>query len=80
LAQSINVPQGQLLLQRSQENFFSYLKEELFYHVRFLKTDALETALHDCIHWCNTERIPTMLKGLSPVQYRAQALAAKALT
>ncbi|WP_131807583.1 IS3 family transposase, partial [Mycolicibacterium wolinskyi] len=28
------------------------------------------------IHWYNTERISTKLKGLSPVQYRAQALAA----
>lgn len=35
---------------------------------------------HKHSHWCNTERIPTMLKGLSPVQYRAQVLAAKALT
>jgi len=58
------------------ENFFWHLKEELFHHVRFLSTEALETALHEYIHWYNTERISTKLKGLSPVQYRAQALAA----
>ena len=58
------------------ENFFGHLKEELFHHARFPSTDALETALHEYIHWYNTERISTKLKGLSPVQYRAQALAA----
>ncbi|UKA52449.1 IS3 family transposase [Arthrobacter sp. FW305-BF8] len=55
------------------ENFFGHLKEELFHHVRFLNTDALATALHEYIRWYNTERISTKLKGLSPVQYRAQA-------
>jgi len=58
------------------ENFFGHLKEELFHHVRFLSTDALAAALHEYIRWYNTERISTKLKGLSPVQYRAQALAA----
>ena len=58
------------------ENFFGHLKEELFHHVRFLNTDALATALHEYIRWYNTERISTKLKGLSPVQYRAQALVA----
>ena len=45
------------------ENFFGHLKEELFHHVRFLNTDALETALHEYIRWYNTERISTKLKG-----------------
>ncbi|MDQ0922635.1 putative transposase [Pseudarthrobacter sp. W1I19] len=58
------------------ENFFGHLKEELFHHVRFLTVEALEAALHEYIHWYNTERISTKLEGLSPVQYRAQALAA----
>lgn len=58
------------------ETFFGHLKEELFHRVRFLSTDALTAALHEYIHWYNTERISTKLKGLSPVQYRAQALAA----
>lgn len=58
------------------ENFFGHLKAELFHHTRYLDTDALTTALHEYIHWYNTERISTKLEGLSPVQYRTQALAA----
>jgi len=58
------------------ENFFGHLKEELFHHVRYFSPDALATALHEYIRWYNTERISTKLKGLSPVQYRAQTLAA----
>ncbi|MET4588572.1 IS3 family transposase [Arthrobacter sp. 754] len=58
------------------ENFFGHLKEELFHRVRFINTDALAAALHEYIRWYNTERISTKLEGLSPVQYRAQALAA----
>jgi putative transposase len=58
------------------ENFFGHLKEELFHHVRYLSTDALAAALPEYIRWYNTERISTTLKGLSPAQYRAQALAA----
>ncbi|MBT2523769.1 IS3 family transposase [Arthrobacter sp. ISL-28] len=58
------------------ENFFGHLKEELFHHVRFLNTDALAAALHEYIRWYNNDRISTKLEGLSPVQYRAQALAA----
>jgi putative transposase len=58
------------------ENFFGHLKEELFHRVRFLSTEALTAALHEYIRWYNTERISTKLKGLSPVQYRAQMLAA----
>ncbi|MET3947110.1 putative transposase [Arthrobacter sp. UYCu512] len=58
------------------ENFFGHLKEELFHRVRFLNADALAAALHEYIRWYNTERISTKLKGLSPVRYRAQMLAA----
>ena len=58
------------------ENFFGHLKEELFHRVRFLNSDALTLALNEYIRWYNNERISTKLKGLSPVQYRAQALAA----
>ncbi|MBT2597879.1 IS3 family transposase [Arthrobacter sp. ISL-72] len=32
--------------------------------------------LTEDIRWYNTERISTKLEGLSPVQYRAQTLAA----
>ncbi|MHA7274895.1 IS3 family transposase [Arthrobacter sp. TMT4-20] len=58
------------------ENFFGHLKEELFHRVRFISTEALSTQLNEYIRWYNNERISTKLKGLSPVQYRTQALAA----
>ena len=49
------------------ENFIWHLKEEIFNRVRFVNTEALTAALHEYIHWYNTERISTRLKGLSPV-------------
>lgn len=58
------------------ESFFGHLKEELFHHTTFLSIEALDVAIRDYIHWYNHERITTKHKGLSPVQYRAQALAA----
>lgn len=58
------------------ENFFGHLKEELFHRVQFLNTDALASDLHEYVHWYNTERISIKLNGLSPTQYRTQALAA----
>ena len=58
------------------ENFFGHFKEELFSHVRFLNSGALAQQLKEYIRWYNTERISTQLKGLSPVEYRAQTLAA----
>lgn len=75
LAQSINVPKGNCCGQRSDGKLFGHLKKN-FSRVRFLNTHALEAALHYYIHWYSTERIPTMPKGLSPAQHRAQALAA----
>ncbi|MET9262906.1 IS3 family transposase [Amycolatopsis sp. NPDC004079] len=58
------------------ENFFGHLKEELFHHNRFDTIEEFTAALHDYIHWYNTTRISTTLKGLSPAEYRAQALTA----
>lgn len=58
------------------ENFFGHLKEEAFHHVRYLNLEALIAAVHQYIHWYNNDRISLRLEGLSPVQYRAQTLAA----
>lgn len=58
------------------ENFFGHLKEELFHHDRFENVQEFTSALEEYIEWYNTTRISTTLKGLSPVEYRAQALAA----
>ena len=58
------------------ENFFGHLKEEMFHHVRYLDLGTLQTAIEDYIEWFNNDRISLRLDGLSPVRYRAQALAA----
>ena len=58
------------------ENFFGHLKEELFHHNRFDTTEEFTAELEEYIDWYNTTRISTTLKGLSPAEYRAQALAA----
>lgn len=55
------------------ENFFGHLKSELFLN-RFTRIDALALAIHDYLHWYNHERTSATLKGLSPVDYRTQAL------
>ncbi|WP_239450718.1 IS3 family transposase [Gordonia terrae] len=58
------------------EAFFGHLKEECFHHVTYLDIHALEVALHDYIQWYNHDRTSERLEGLSPVQYRTQALVA----
>lgn len=58
------------------ENFFSHLKAECTRLSRFPNTDALRQALQDYLSWYNTTRISTTLNNLSPMQYRAHALAA----
>lgn len=58
------------------EIFFGHLKEEMFHHPRYLSVESFTTALDDYITWFNTDRDHTHCEGLSPVQYRAQALAA----
>ena len=58
------------------ENFFGHLKTEMYYGAEFTSTDELITEICDYIHWYNTERISLQREGLSPVQYRAQTLAA----
>lgn len=67
---------GTCLDNAMMENFFGHLKEELFHHATFVEPEAFVAALHAYIAWYNTDRISTTLKSLSPVQYRAQALAA----
>lgn len=56
------------------ENFFGHLKEELFHHNHFDTVQDFTHALDDYVDWYNTTRISTTMKGLSPAEYRAQAL------
>ncbi|PSK87521.1 integrase-like protein, partial [Murinocardiopsis flavida] len=58
------------------ESFFGHVKEEFFTHDEFESVEAFITGLDEYIAWFNNERVHTYLEGLSPVQYRAQALAA----
>jgi putative transposase len=60
----------------AMESFFGVLKSEFFYLNKFDSVDALRDGLADYIHYYNHDRIKLKLKGLSPVQYRTQPLAA----
>lgn len=67
---------GNCLDNAPMESFFAVLKSECFYINKFASVDALQAELTRYIHYYNHERIKLKLKGLSPVQYRTQALAA----
>lgn len=58
------------------ENFFGLLKSECWYNEKYEDTEQLKNAVNEYIHYYNTERIKEKLKGLSPVQYRTQAMSA----
>ena len=60
----------------AMESFFGTLKSEFFHLNRFDSIDQLQAGIRQYIHYYNHERIKTKLNGLSPVQYRTQALAA----
>jgi putative transposase len=67
---------GNCLDNATMESFFAVLKSECFYLNKFDSVDALQAELTRYIHYYNHDRIKLKLKGLSPVQYRTQALAA----
>ena len=67
---------GNCLDNAVMENFFGTLKSECFYLREFRSVSALRKAVEDYIHYYNNERISLKLKGLSPVEYRTQALGA----
>ncbi|WP_306370091.1 IS3 family transposase [Nocardiopsis sp. CC223A] len=58
------------------ESFFGHLKEEFFTHTEFHSLEKFTAVLEEYIVWFNNEQMHTYLEGLSPVEYRAQALAA----
>lgn len=58
------------------ENFFGHLKEDMFHRQKFTDIEVFTTELRDYIRWYNAERISLTLECLSPMEYRAQALAA----
>jgi putative transposase len=58
------------------ENFFGLLKSEMYHGHHFQDADELIEKIDEYIEYYNTRRIKVKLKGLTPVQYRNQALQA----
>ena len=54
------------------ENFFGILKREMYNGERYESLEELKEALDRYIDYYNNERISLKLKGLGPVQYRAE--------
>lgn len=67
---------GNCLDNAAMESFFAVLKTEFFHLNRFGSVDELRRGLKRYIHYYNHDRIKLKLKGLSPVQFRTQPLAA----
>jgi len=58
------------------ENFFGLLKTEMYHGHSFKDADELIEKLEEYITYYNTQRIKVKLKGLTPIEYRHQALQA----
>lgn len=58
------------------ENFFGLLKSEMYHNETFNTADELIESIKEYIDYYNNERVKLKLKGLSPIQYRNQALVA----
>ncbi len=64
---------GNCLDNAAMESFFGTLKAEFFHLNRFESIEPLQAGIRQHICYYNHHRIKLKLKGLSPVQYRAQA-------
>lgn len=58
------------------ENFFALLKTEMYHHQSFDDADDLIAQIKAYIEYYNSKRIKVKLKGLTPIEYRNQALKA----
>jgi putative transposase len=58
------------------ENFFGILKTEMYHQEEFKDADELIECIKEYIDYYNNKRIKLKLKGLSPIEYRNQALKA----
>ena len=65
---------GNCLDNAAMESFFGTLKAEFFYLKRFESVEELKAGLEEYIHYYNHDRIKQKLNGLSPVDYRTQAI------
>lgn len=67
---------GNCLDNAVMENFFGHLKAELYYLQRFDNVEHLAKEIEHYIDYYNHDRLREKLKGLSPVEYRTQAMKA----
>lgn len=58
------------------ENFFGLLKTEMYHNEVFQSADDLIATIKEYIDYYNNKRIKLKLKGLTPTEYRNQALLA----
>lgn len=75
LSQSMS-RKGNCLDNAVAENFFGILKTEMYHNEIFKSADDLIENIKEYIDYYNNERIKLKLKGLSPIEYRNQALIA----
>lgn len=68
---------GNCLDNAVMENFFGHLKSELLYVQKFTSVEHFLSELHEYMRHYNNDRIRLKLNGLSPVQYRLQAVRGK---
>ena len=64
---------GNCLDNAAMESFFGRLKSECFYDKVFETVNDIAEQVEAYIRYYNEERIQLKLKGLSPIQYRAQS-------
>lgn len=64
---------GNCLDNSPMENFFSLLKQEMFYGEKFESLEHLKIEIEKYIDWYNNRRRKKKLNGLSPIEYRLQA-------
>ncbi|WP_147212806.1 IS3 family transposase, partial [Oceanobacillus sojae] len=57
----------------SMENFFSILKQEMYYEEELVSYGELKRRIEEYIDWYNHKRSKEKLAGLSPVEYRTQS-------
>lgn len=58
------------------EGFWGIIKSEMYYLRRFHHFDDLLQAIDKYMNFYNTRRLQEKLKGLTPTEYRNQALVA----
>lgn len=57
----------------AMENFFSILKQEMYYGEQLISYAALQKKIEKYINYYNNDRIKQKLAGMSPVNYRKHA-------